>query len=461
MLKVLLLNCPYGEIVLRDNYCCHTSKVHYLWPPVDLLGISGALEKRNISYECIDAIAEEVSWETVFSFVYENNITDVIALTGTTTFLEDIASLRKIKSEKKTLRIFLMGNRVAFTPNDVMIRYAEVDGIFHHFFDNSVADFLLGEPSEYPGISYRNKDGIVDGKINYTRDRYVETHPPDFSKFPLHAYRTPLSKRTPIGASLLSFGCPYTCKFCTASEINLMFKTIESVECEFEAMRRAGVKEIFFQDSTFNANISYVQQVCELLQKHDFTWTCDIHHKNTDLSVLQMMRDSGCHGVQIGVESFKQESLNEFAPSKSDRQKTKQAFENCKTVGLQTLGYFIVGLNNEGENDMNNTINWAIELNPTFASFATLAPDFGTKYYREVMSDSENHDKFHYFPTDNSGKPMAINKLETPDLRNKMLVKAYLRFYFRPAKMMEHFFKFKNWENLWLNGYHLLRKKLG
>lgn len=446
--------------MLRDNYCCHTSKANYLWPPVDLLGVSGALEKKNISYECIDAIAEEASWDYVFNFIREKNITDVIALTGTTTFLDDIEALQKIKGERKTLRLFLMGNRVAFTPNDVMTRYMDVEAIFHHFFDNSVAGFLLGEAGEYPSISYRKSGEIVHGKINYTKERQVETYPPDFSKFPLHAYHTPLSKRTPIGASLLSFGCPYTCKFCTASEINLMFKSIESVEHEFEAMNRAGVREIFFQDSTFNASVSYLEQVCGVLKKHDFTWTCDIHHKNTDVAVLQMMKDSGCHGVQIGVESFKQESLNEFAPSKSDKVKTKQAFENCKKVGLQTLGYFIVGLNNESEQDMRNTIDWAIELNPTFASFSTLAPDFGTKYYEEVMNDSKNDGKFHYFPTDNSGKPMAINKLETLKLRNKMLLKAYLRFYFRPSKMTEHFFKFKNWQNLWLNGYHLLRKKL-
>lgn len=38
-----------------------------MWPPADLLGISGALEKKNISYECIDAIAEEASWYYVFN----------------------------------------------------------------------------------------------------------------------------------------------------------------------------------------------------------------------------------------------------------------------------------------------------------------------------------------------------------------------------------------------------------
>lgn len=225
-------------------------------------------------------------------------------------------------------------------------------------------------------------------------------------------------------------------------------------------MSKAGIREIFFQDPTFNANIPYVERVCGLLKKHDFTWTCDIHHKNTDIAVLEMMKNSGCHGVQIGVESYKQESLNEFVPSKSDKAKTKQAFENCKKVGLQTLGYFIFGLNNEGEHDMNSTIDWAIELNPTFASFSTLAPDFGTKCYDEVMSDSINDKKSLYLPTDNSGKPVAINKLETTALRYKMLAKAYVRFYFRQSKMTQHFFKFKNWQNLWLNGYHLLRKKL-
>lgn len=165
-----------------------------------------------------------------FQSLRERDITDVIALTGTTTFLDDIEALQKIKGERKRRSLFLMGNRVAFTPNEIMTKYTDVEAIFHHFFDNSVAGFLLGELGEYPSISFKENDNVIHGKINYTKQRQIETHAPDFSKFPLDAYRTPLSKRTPIAASLLSFGCPYTCKFCTASEINLMFKTIESVE---------------------------------------------------------------------------------------------------------------------------------------------------------------------------------------------------------------------------------------
>ena len=55
---ILLLNPPYRELIIRDNYCCYTSKSGYLWPPVDLLYLSGILSKvPGTSIHFVDAVA--------------------------------------------------------------------------------------------------------------------------------------------------------------------------------------------------------------------------------------------------------------------------------------------------------------------------------------------------------------------------------------------------------------------
>ncbi|PIZ61675.1 hypothetical protein COY16_06225 [Candidatus Roizmanbacteria bacterium CG_4_10_14_0_2_um_filter_39_13] len=460
-LTVLLLNPPYSEPILRDNYCCFTSKTGYLWPPVDLLYISGVLTHKSIALSVIDAVSTKTKWQTIEDWVQVHQPDVIIMLTGTVSFKSDLRELKNIIAQSKKTRVYLVGNTPVFRPEYFLKTYSFVTGIFHHFFDTAILDAIVYKKHNSPSISSCSNGKINFGKVNYL-PRLSEIkipHPPQHHLFPLHTYSTPLSKRHPIATMLTAFGCPFTCKFCIASALDFYPRNVKDLEIELDSMKKNGVKEIFFQDSTFNKNNDHLQKVCRLLKKkkYDFTWSANVHSFNLTIDNLNLMKSAGCHTVQIGVESGSQDILNQYAPSKRKEQ-LERVFHMCRKVGIRTLGYFIIGFPTETKDIAKETINFALSLNPDFASFSVLTPDYGTRLYDEAIKKKMIETNTISF--DSSDEAVLDNNLFPRAKQNQMITSAYRQFYLHPRRIITYIYNYKNWLIYLKNGIKLFKKKL-
>lgn len=457
-MKVLLLNPPYEEKLLRDNYCCHTAKGNYAWAPTDLLYVSGILNHANIELKVIDAIIEPQTASHVIEKAAQWKADVVIALTGTTSFFTDITLLSQLKSILNC-QLYLMGNLPVFNAIKVMREYAIVDAIFHNFFDTKILDFVQQPQHICRSISMRLPDGTIHlGEVNFLLPgNILQTPPPQYTFFPNRLYSTPLSMRSPMTTVITAFGCPYDCKFCVASGLNLYSRSIENLQAEFDEIKKQGIREIFFMDSTFNTSPNRVREICELMisQKYNFSWSCNIHCLKNSAENFELMKKAGCHTIQIGVESNSSVSRKEFAPTKS-AQDLKNVFELAHTAGLKTLAYFIVGFPKEGYAEVSNTIDFAIELNPFFASFATLVPEYGTGFYDEARALEMVQDGLLSF--DNSGKPMLQHTLLSSAEREVLLKKAYRKFYLRPRQLLKYLLAVDMLPVYLRNGYRVFGK---
>ena len=459
MKKILLLNPPYKEPIIRDNYCCFTSKSGYIWPPVDLLYLSGILKSKTTQIEVIDAIASNLGWKNVMNKIETSKPDIVISLTGTVSFKDDLKKLSKIKKCK----LYLMGNTPAFKPDFFLKNFSFVDGIIHNFFDNSILDFLIDPNRKSPSISYRTgKKGYKLGTINTYKYLSEISLPntPQYNLFPLKLYSTPIMKDQPMTTMMTSFGCPFNCKFCIASSLNYYKRKLIDLKHEFNVIKKAGIKEIFFEDSTFNSYIPYTKSICKLLikERYGFSWSANIHSFNLTKELLILMKKAGCHTIQIGVESGSKEILLEYAPSKKI-QTLKKAFELAKEVGLKTLGYFIVGFPKESASQAKKTIAFANAINPNYASFSIMTPDYGTKLYDEAVS-SKMIKKNGIFTFDSSGEAILKNPLFPRKEQDKLIKSAYFNFYFHPMRIFSYLSDYKRIHLYIKNGLHLLLKKI-
>jgi radical SAM superfamily enzyme YgiQ (UPF0313 family) len=52
----------------------------------------------------------------------------------------------------------------------------------------------------------------------------------------------------------------------------------------------------------------------------------------------------------------------------------RQAFKNAKAAGIETIGFFIIGLPGDTRETMQKTIDFAIELDPMIANFSMMTP---------------------------------------------------------------------------------------
>lgn len=459
-IKVILLNPPYPQPIIRDNYCCFTSKSSYLWPPVDLLYLSATLTHPKIKLFVIDAVAQKLSPLQCRQQIKKIHSNIIISLTGTASYPVDLKFLKKMVRQNQN-HLYLLGNTPSFDPHFFLTKYPFVAGIIHNFFGPNLADFFIKNSSPPSYISYRKNKKIIPGTINFLKTNTLppQKHPPQYHLFPIKKYSSPLAQKKPLVTMLTSFGCPYQCKFCIASQLNYFSRNITDLKIEFDAIKKNNIKEIFFEDSTLNTNQKHLQSICRLMinEKYNFSWHANIHSQNIDYSTLKLMKQAGCHTLNIGVESGNPETLKKYAVTKNIST-IKKTFSLCRKLKIRTLGFFIIGFPNENINTSQNTINLAIKLDPDFASFSILTPDYGTPLFQEVIQNQSFTQK--KVPFDSSGSAIIKNKNFSVSEQNQVLKKAYLQFYFRPTKIIKYIFDIKNYSIYFQNGVTLIKNKI-
>src|SRR5208282_3770867 len=92
------------------------------------------------------------------------------------------------------------------------------------------------------------------------------------------------------------------------------------------------------------------------------------------------MVENGCYVIQFGVESGDNRILKDINKNITTFQ-VKKAFNEARSAGLNTYGFFIIGHRLDTYQTVLKTIHFAKSLNPDFVSFFALVPFPGTKLY--------------------------------------------------------------------------------
>ena len=93
-MHILLLNPPGHQAYIRDYYCSKVSKTNYLFPPVDLLILSGILAQDHY-VSVVDAIADHQSADDVIRTFDSLKPDVVISLVGAVALADDLRFLNQ------------------------------------------------------------------------------------------------------------------------------------------------------------------------------------------------------------------------------------------------------------------------------------------------------------------------------------------------------------------------------
>ena len=167
--------------------------------------------------------------------------------------------------------------------------------------------------------------------------------------FPIDKYKLhpPHGREYPIMSMLTSRGCPYKCIFCSKSVFGskLRCKSPEKIVDEIEYLKEYyKIKEIAFYDDIFTINKKRTLQFIKELEKRnmDILWTCEARVNTVSRELLQEMKKAGCYMLFYGIESGKQEMLNNLKKGITVEQ-VESAVEISHKVGIQSVGYFMLG----------------------------------------------------------------------------------------------------------------------
>lgn len=416
--KVLLLNLPGKSSYLRDYYCNNISKSSYLHYPMDLLYLSGRLSENNYDVSVIDALVKQYSPEETIEKISNINPDVMVGLVGSISWKEDKEFLKKVKAQNQKLKIIGTGDIFLDEGQKIIKENDFFDGCILDFSDNSILN-ILKKLNESPNgkepldncIYKENGSGPIAGKVMRVKGEFTLPMP-KHEYFPLKEYKYAFSRTFPTAHLMTDFGCAFNCSFCPIRVDNLGFKVrpVEEIIKELKYLKSLGVKELYFRDQTFGANKKRAIELCNRMVKENlkFSWHCFSRVDVINEELLDAMKSSGCHTIIFGIESVNEKTLKDVQ-KRIDAEKIKNTFTLCKSKNIRRAATFIIGLPGETEEDIMRTIDFAIEIDCTFASFNIAGIRPGTEW-------SHNPDKVHFLPYE-----------ELERIRNKAIKKFYLR----------------------------------
>ena len=390
----------------------------------------------------IDAPPANLGLEPVLAEAKRRDL--VIIHTSTPSFASDAKVAAALKEANPALKIGFVGAKVAVQPGESLQAAPLIDFVARNEFDFTCLEIAEGRDwSAVDGISYRDANGgIVHNKDRailedmdrlpfvtevYKRDLRIEDY---FIGYLMHPYVSIYSGR----------GCKSRCTFClwpqTVGGHRYRVRSPEHVAAEIRQAQTLfpQVREYFFDDDTFTDNLPRAEAIARELGKMGVTWSCNAK-ANVPRETLKVLRDNGLRLLLVGYESGNQQIL--YNIKKGMRIEVAKKFtKDCHELGIKIHGTFILGLPGETKETIEETIRFAVEVNPHTLQVSLAAPYPGTYLHKQAVEngwlDAANAELI-----DERG--VQIAPLHYPHLSHTEIFGSvedfYRRFYFRAPKI--------------------------
>ena len=378
-----------------------TREIESYWYPVWLCYPAGMLEDSKV----VDAPPHGVSIEQTVAMAKDFEL--LVLYTSSPGFHVDVKIAEMMKDANPKLRVAFVGPPVTIEPEKALNSTKAIDFVVRREFDHQIANYAKGTPlSELPGVSFRQGGEIVhtpEGPVIENLDELPWVSKVYKRDLDFRRYNVPFLLN-PYISFYTSRGCPAMCTFClwpqTHSGHRWRLRSTDDVanECRYVLENFPGLKEIFFDDDTFNYKKARTLELCAKLKKLNFTWSCT-SRVTTDQETLKAMKDAGCRLLIVGYESGDEQILRNIkkgATVEGARRFTRDAHN----LGLTVHGDFIVGLPGETRETLRNTIDFAKQLDVETIQVSIAHAYPGTEFYDYAkqnglvqlkMSDDEGH----------------------------------------------------------------------
>jgi len=260
---------------------------------------------------------------------------------------------------------------------------------------------------------------------------------------PNERYSAPFARHVPFGLIITARGCPFQCVYCATRGYygnTWRPRGVENVINELKEMVEIyGLKDIGFWDDTFTINRKRVIAICQRIieEKLNIQWICLSRVDTVDPEILSWMKKAGCYQIQFGVESGDEEVLRRLGKNITIGQ-IKSAFQWSREAGIESAAFFMLGNPGETEKSVRKTINLALELPATYASFNINTPYPGCELFDQIKDQLDGD--WNHFDAKHASYQSGFDKKGL----EKYIREAYRRFYYRPKYLFKSLLKVRS-----------------
>jgi len=194
-------------------------------------------------------------------------------------------------------------------------------------------------------------------------------------------------KYLPIAMVETTRGCPFNCNFCSVTTFfGLGFRHRPPAEVVAEVVS-LNQNAVFFVDDNIVADKEAAKVLFRALIPLKIRWISQASLTMTkDLDLMRLMRDSGCAGVLVGIESINRNNLKQIRKSwNTVGIGYDQALKIVRDHGIAIAGSFILGMDHDTSEALDDVLEFAIQQKLFSVLFNLLTPYPGTDLYQQFL----------------------------------------------------------------------------
>lgn len=443
------------------------TRVVYIAPNIYELTVVALLEengyKGQVNYR--DFIYHKETKEAFADFLKEDQ-SDVYYIWAVNLSLDnDELTLGMIRQYNPEAKVVFIGpgptyftNRCLKSENEYVVR-GEPDMTVLELTD-ALRDGT--DVSEIQGLSYMREGKIVN---NPTRKLLK-----DLDSLPLPArhfiadrrYFNPKLKKGPYTTAVTSRNCPFHCIYCVPSSLTfareieyrkengtkppISFKSTSRIEEEMKAIAESGYKAVGFMDDNFIWNEQRTREICEIMKRYGLIWGCQARVDAITDNIAEMLGNSGCCYVDLGVESFDDEILKYIKKGITSRQ-IFSAIEALQRHKVPVKLNILIGCSPlETKETVKRTLSTAKKLKVDQVMFNIVSPFPGTEFYKLAKENGWiATGSGEYVPTDVQRESILnFPHLSSKDME-RMLYRNNLSYFLSPRFVWKQMKRFSSW----------------
>ncbi len=427
-------------VLVHPNYHSGGAEIAGNWPPAWVAYLAGSLKTAGFDdVQFIDAMTNDLSDEALRQQLIAAKA-DVVGATAITPSIYKAERALEIAKEvnKDTVTV-LGGVHATFMYKQVLSEAPWIDVIVRGEGEEILVDLVRAiDDGRWPndrhgikGLAFRDEAAIVATEAAPTV-KNLDAINPDWGILEWDKYQyIPLGVRVAIPN--MARGCPFTCSFCSQWKFwrDYRVRDPKKVVDEIEALVRDHQVGFFIladEEPTINRNkfVAFCRELIDRGLPEKIKW--GINTRVTDVlrdeALLPLYHQAGLVHVSLGTEAAAQLKLDRFNKETTVAQ-NKKAVRLLREAGIVVEAQFIVGLENETAETLEETYRMARDWKPDLVNWAMYTPWPFSNLFHELGDKVEIFDFEKYNFVTPIIKPEAMDRGELLD----RVMHNYRRFY--------------------------------
>ncbi|MCG5548074.1 magnesium-protoporphyrin IX monomethyl ester anaerobic oxidative cyclase [Halorhodospira halochloris] len=432
-------------VFIHPNYSSGGAEIAGNWPPAWVAYLAGALKQAGFdNLRFIDAMTDNLSDDYIRQEL-EKEKPDIVATTAITPAVYIAERALEIAKEVDPNVVTLIGGiHPTFMFKQVLSEAPWIDAVVRGEGEEIMVNLARAvaegrwpsDKENIKGIAYRDENQIVATPAAPTI-KDLDSIWPDWGILEWEKY-TYIPLNTRVAIPNMARGCPFTCSFCSQWKFwrDYRIRDPEKVVDEIEHLAdEHGVGFFILADEEPTINRKKFIEFCQALidrglPQRGIMWGLNTRVTDVlrDEDILDFYRKAGLIHVSLGTEAAAQLKLDRFNKETTVAQ-NKRAVELLRNAGIVVEAQFIVGLENETAETLEETYRMACDWGTDLANWAMYTPWPFSDLFHELSDTVEVFDFEKYNFVTPIIKPDAMDRGELLD----RTMSNYRRFYMKKA----------------------------